>query len=134
MDTTTAAKAAKVTVATVRTWCRRNVVSAVKVSGRWVIDEATLNRRIELGVICGGLRAAVIARYADKPHLVAKATELIELGGVTLLRGRVCRTVGSNGDHYLTAPESCNCAAGLKGRYVCHHRIAADIYLATRAA
>jgi hypothetical protein len=134
MDTVTAAKAAKVTVATVRAWCRRNVVSAVKAGGRWVIDAASLARRIELGVICGGPKATVAALFADKPHLVAKATELIELGGVTLLRGRVCRTVGSNGDRYLTAPESCNCKAGLKARHVCHHRIAALLFLATRAA
>lgn len=48
MDTTTAATKASVTVATIRTWCRRNVVSAVKAGGKWDIDETTLNRRIAL--------------------------------------------------------------------------------------
>lgn len=48
MDTTTAAKQAGVTVATVRTWCRRNVIGAVKVAGRWVVDAASLAYRISL--------------------------------------------------------------------------------------
>ncbi|GAB3115609.1 hypothetical protein GCM10027160_23190 [Streptomyces calidiresistens] len=53
MDTTlTAAHAATeagVTVATIRTWCRRGVITATKVSGRWVIDPSSLNRRIRIG-------------------------------------------------------------------------------------
>lgn len=49
MDTATAAQQAGVTVATVRTWCRRNVIAAVKTAGRWVIDAASLARRIEIG-------------------------------------------------------------------------------------
>lgn len=48
MDTRTAAEAANVTVATIRTWCRRNVIAAAKISGRWTIDEASLARRIAL--------------------------------------------------------------------------------------
>lgn len=46
MDTTIAAKQAGVTVATIRAWCRRNVIGAVKRAGRWVIDEASLAYRI----------------------------------------------------------------------------------------
>lgn len=42
---TAAAAEAGVTVATIRTWCRRNVISAAKAAGRWVIDTASLARR-----------------------------------------------------------------------------------------
>lgn len=49
MNTTTAATQANVTVATIRTWCRKGVVTATKVAGRWVIDPASLARRIEIG-------------------------------------------------------------------------------------
>ncbi|NRQ35966.1 hypothetical protein HII36_29650 [Nonomuraea sp. NN258] len=49
MDTTTAATQASVTVATIRTWCRRGAVAAAKVAGRWVIEAASLARRIALG-------------------------------------------------------------------------------------
>jgi len=49
MDTTAAAAKAHVTTATIRSWCRRNVVAAVKTAGTWAIDEASLNRRITLG-------------------------------------------------------------------------------------
>ncbi|MEU3220058.1 helix-turn-helix domain-containing protein [Streptomyces sp. NPDC006971] len=47
--TATAATQADVTIATVRRWCRRGVVAAVKVAGRWVIDTASLARRIAIG-------------------------------------------------------------------------------------
>lgn len=46
MDTATAAQTAGVTVDTIRTWCRRNVIGAVKTAGRWVIDAASLAYRI----------------------------------------------------------------------------------------
>lgn len=49
MDTTTAALQAGVTTATIRTWARRNVIAAAKVAGRWVIEAASLARRIALG-------------------------------------------------------------------------------------
>lgn len=49
MNTTAAAAQANVTVATIRTWCRRGVVAATKQAGRWVIDAASLVRRIEIG-------------------------------------------------------------------------------------
>lgn len=48
MDTKTAAAKASVTTATIRTWCRRNVIAAVKIGRRWGIDETSLNRRIAL--------------------------------------------------------------------------------------
>ncbi|MFC8423917.1 helix-turn-helix domain-containing protein [Streptomyces sp. NPDC057236] len=49
MNTTAAATQANVTVATVRAWCRRGVVAAVKVAGRWVIDSVSLAARIAIG-------------------------------------------------------------------------------------
>lgn len=42
MDATTAATKSKVTVATIRTWCRTGVVTAVKTAGRWDIDTQSL--------------------------------------------------------------------------------------------
>lgn len=49
MNTTAAATQARVTVATIRTWCRRGAVTATKQAGRWIIDAASLARRIEIG-------------------------------------------------------------------------------------
>jgi hypothetical protein len=49
MNTALAAAQANVTVATVRTWCRRGAVAATKTAGRWVIDTASLAARIAIG-------------------------------------------------------------------------------------
>lgn len=49
MDTATAATHAGVTAATIRTWCRIGAVAAIKAAGRWVIEAASLARRIALG-------------------------------------------------------------------------------------
>lgn len=49
--TTAAATQAGVTVDTIRTWCRRNVIAAVKQAGRWVIDAASLAHRIAIGAM-----------------------------------------------------------------------------------
>lgn len=38
MNTTDAAEAARVTVATIRVWCRMGAVKATKAGGRWDID------------------------------------------------------------------------------------------------
>ncbi len=67
-----------------------------------------------------------------KPAQVDKAMELIEQGGIVPFRGRrIFRTVSSDGTRtYLTAPQACNCAAGLRGRHICFHRIAASIIAA----
>lgn len=77
MNTTAAATQAKVTVATIRTWCRRGVVAAVKVAGRWVIDTTSLARRIEIGARMtnpinaldeGTLHVIRLARVARSHH------------------------------------------------------------------
>ena len=49
MNTTAAATQAGVTVATIRTWCRRGVITATKTAGRWIIDTASLAHRITIG-------------------------------------------------------------------------------------
>ncbi|MFI5629182.1 hypothetical protein ACIA8E_07340 [Streptomyces sp. NPDC051664] len=64
-----------------------------------------------------------------KPHLVEKATELLEQGAVIPLRAtkknRVFLVVSSDGSsNYRTARAACNCPAGLKAAHMCKHRIA----------
>lgn len=59
MNTTAAALEARVTVATVRTWCRLGAVSAVKQAGRWVIDSASLAARVAIGKMKRPVRAVV---------------------------------------------------------------------------
>lgn len=73
------------------------------------------------------------AKVADaKPAQVEKALELIELGGIVPIRGRrVFKAVSSDGTKvYRTAPQGCTCAAGLRGRHLCLHRIAASLMIA----
>jgi hypothetical protein len=47
--TAQAATTAGVTVATIRTWCRKGVIAATKTGGRWVITTTSLARRIAIG-------------------------------------------------------------------------------------
>lgn len=65
MDATTAATKSKVTVATIRTWCRTGVITAVKTAGRWDIDHKSLraHRRRLLAI-----RNARQARAAARVH------------------------------------------------------------------
>nr|WSX25548.1 helix-turn-helix domain-containing protein [Streptomyces tubercidicus] len=51
MNTTAAALQAHVTVATIRTWCRRGIIAATKQAGRWIIDTASLARRLTIGAL-----------------------------------------------------------------------------------
>ena len=79
MNTTAAASQANVTVATIRTWCRYGAVAAAKVAGRWVIDAASLARRITIGKE----RATV-----TKPKPVTFSTEaMVAIGGSHWQRG-----------------------------------------------
>lgn len=90
------------------------------------------------GPTCSARRKARITvaleavRSAHKPHLVEKAVEIITLGAILPLRGnRIFAVVSSDGTAtYRTAPQACNCAAGLKAKHVCSHRIAAEILVA----
>ncbi|MFE3577824.1 hypothetical protein [Streptomyces vinaceus] len=49
LTTTAAATQAHVTAATIRNWCRRGAVTAIKTAGRWIIDASSLARRITIG-------------------------------------------------------------------------------------
>ncbi|MEU0979073.1 hypothetical protein ABZ488_07620 [Streptomyces griseus] len=49
MNTTAAALQANVTTNTIRTWARRGIIAATKTAGRWIIDTASLARRIAIG-------------------------------------------------------------------------------------
>jgi hypothetical protein len=71
-------------------------------------------------------REAAVRAAGFKPAQIEKARELIEQGGIVPLRGhRVFQVVASDGtSRYLTARESCNCPAGIKGRR-CYHVAAA---------
>ncbi|MFK8851177.1 hypothetical protein [Streptomyces sp. Ac-502] len=64
MNTTAAALEARVTVATVRTWCRLGAVAAVKQAGRWVIDAASLAHRIALGALKRPARKTAAVVYS----------------------------------------------------------------------
>ena len=57
--TTEAARQAGVTVNTIRTWCARGVVAAVKQAGRWIIDAASLAYRINLPALLRPARKTV---------------------------------------------------------------------------
>lgn len=76
-------------------------------------------------------RAPELAQY--KPHLVEAAVELLEQGGLVVLRksskNLVFLAVSSDGSTtYRTARAACTCPAGLKAIHVCKHRIAAHAW------
>lgn len=79
MNTTTAAIEARVTVATIRTWCRYGAVAVVKTAGRWIIDAASLAHRIAIGKERNTM---------TKPKPVTFSTEtMIAIGGSHWQRG-----------------------------------------------
>lgn len=84
-----------------------------------------------IGPTCSRKERAEAAVSGFKPALVAKAMELIADKGIKAIRARrVFEVVSTNGSaKYKTAPQACNCAAGLKAKHTCYHRIAAT-YLA----
>jgi hypothetical protein len=49
ITTTEAATQAGVTINTIRTWARHGIIAATKQAGRWIIDTASLARRITIG-------------------------------------------------------------------------------------
>ena len=74
-------------------------------------------------------KATTTQASAHKPAAIAKAVELIEQGGILPLRGRrVFTVISSDGTAtYKTAPAACTCPAGIRGRHICYHRVAAQI-------
>lgn len=132
-DTATAAKTAGVTPATIRTWARAGAVTAVKVSGRWVIDEATLRHRIALGRTTV---ARQLAAFADPKATAAKAQEIVELGALIPLDAWRYLAVSSSGkDGYVvdTLAGSCTCK-GYTYTSRCQHMVAAVMLDTTPAA
>ncbi|RSN26514.1 hypothetical protein DMC63_01375 [Streptomyces sp. WAC 05977] len=99
----------------------------------WVLRSAASIAR-GYGRTCGARIAAAAKLAAHKPAQLEKAIELIADGGLVLRRSgrnRVFEVVASNGvDRYLTAAQACTCKAGLTGRFVCYHRIAAQLVTA----
>ena len=78
-----------------------------------------------------GRSETITRRY--KTHLVERAVELLEQGGLIPLRdtgkNRVFLAVSSDGSTaYRTTHSVCTCPAGLRAKYDCKHRIAADIF------
>lgn len=61
MDTKTAATEANVTVATIRTWCARGIITATKQAGRWTINAASLAHRIAIGALKTARRTKPVA-------------------------------------------------------------------------
>lgn len=80
--------------------------------------------------IAAAAQAKAVAEF--KTPAIEKAKQLIADGGIVPIRARrIFRVVSTDGTAtYLTAPQACNCAAGLKGRHACYHRVAATILAA----
>lgn len=79
------------------------------------------------------LRRAAVAEATEgvKADLVVKAVELLADNGLVQIRPRVFKSMSSDGTRtYRTAREACTCPAGIRGKYLCYHRVAASIALA----
>ncbi|MEU5497926.1 hypothetical protein [Streptomyces griseofuscus] len=77
-----------------------------------------------------GRSEQITRRY--KTHLVERAVELLEQGGIIHLRdtgkNRVFLAVSSDGSTaYRTTHSACTCPAGLRSKCDCKHRIAAHM-------
>lgn len=125
ITTATAASQARVSIATVRKWCRNGVIAAVKTGRRWAIDTASLLRRIAIG------RRTVtkqLAAFVNPTAAQAKADELIETGAlVPVGRRHLYLAVSSDGnDRYLVdaAEGSCTCKGHDRTGH-CYHMLAA---------
>lgn len=91
-----------------------------------------------MGDRCLALALAQVAADTANQSQKDKATELLESGGLLEVRKnrsglRVFLAVGSEGALYLTCETGCNCAGGLRGKYRCHHRFAAQAVVRSRA-
>lgn len=103
--------------------------------GRILRSAASIARSYGRGCqakIRAAAKAKAVAEF--KPATVEKAEQLIADRGIVAIRTRrtpVFRVVASNGGAtYLTAPQACNCAAGLRSKSACYHRAAAAILAA----
>lgn len=120
ITTAEAATTAGVTAATVRTWCRRNVIGAVKAGGRWAIDAASLAHRIALG--------ALRTKPAAPKPVVYSVETMTAIGGNEWTRGDKHRVyindwtayAGLEVDHYKTGNIS---SASIDGRGIANSRV-----------
>jgi hypothetical protein len=79
--------------------------------------------------IRAAIKAKVVAEF--KPATVEKAEQLIADGGIVAITTKAFRVTSTDGTgRYLTAPQACNCKAGLRGIHPCYHRVAAAILAA----
>lgn len=156
ITTAQAATLANVTVATVRAWCRIGAVSAVKVSGKWEIDRASLTARIDIALDIETARitrnAKAIAALADltpyrgadekktaqaKKRAAEKVLLLLEDGAIIpTSRVGLYSAVSSDGQgRYLvdthTDTRSCECASWVSRTY-CTHMTAAEAIEASK--
>ncbi|MFC9973515.1 DUF6011 domain-containing protein [Spirillospora sp. NPDC127200] len=87
-----------------------------------------------MGPTCARLtrQEAAVTTAGYKPTTIEKARQLIADKAIVPIRGRrIFQVVASNGTaRYLTAPQTCNCPAGLKARHACYHRAAATMLAA----
>jgi hypothetical protein len=84
------------------------------------------------GPTCQAKITAATKTATGKPAQIAKAVELVELGGIVPVRGRrIYRATSTDGTRtYLTAVTGqCNCPAGLHG-HACYHVTAARLLAA----
>ncbi|GAB2695747.1 helix-turn-helix domain-containing protein [Kitasatospora kifunensis] len=84
MDTIAAAKQAGVTVATIRTWCRRGAITATKTGRRWVIDATSLAYRINL------------PKLLRKAKVIFSVETLTAIGGQLWEKNGMCRVYINN--------------------------------------
>jgi hypothetical protein len=136
-DTATAARIARVTVATVRAWCRIGAVAATKTHGRWVVDTDSLTRRVILGRTLRAERAAEVidlTAFRDAKTAKTKALELVESGAIIPgSRPGLFLAVTSDGMGMYaidTQEPSCTCKGHIYTGH-CYHMVAATL-LSTR--
>lgn len=142
MSQTTAAEAATkagVSLSTIRTWCRIGAVAAVKVARKWLIDAASLARRIAIGAQREDARIAAIEAAAQMVDVSAfKDAAAARNKAVQILIDRSLVATRFPGQYLAVSSEgigaylvdvierSCICKAGHRlGR--CSHVVAADI-------
>ena len=81
MNTTAAAQQAKVTIRTIRVWCRTRVLTATKQAGRWIIDPASLTRRTQIAAW------RTSRRSKPAPKVVYSVETMTGIGGSRWTRG-----------------------------------------------
>lgn len=98
--------------------------------GRWLRTAKSIARGYGPKCSAKVAASAQTLELADwKPAQIQSALELIEDAAIVRLRRNIFKSVSSKGDaFYLTAPQACNCPAGLAGR-MCYHRAAVEILI-----